>query len=139
MTPLKTFTVLGERVEILTSGEMTGGRSSTLTQSSPPGGGPPPHSHQNEDETFVVLEGEYELLVDGVSHKLTRGEAMHAMRGSVHAFRNVGTTQGKMLVVVIPGGFEKYLEEISHFSLPEDMPQLLETSNRYGIRLMPPG
>lgn len=133
MHPVKTFSVFGEAVEILTSAEATANRSFLMTQVSPPGGGPPPHSHQNEDETFFVLEGEYELLVNGVSHKLTAGQALHAMRGSVHTFRNVGATTGKMLITVVPAGFERYLEEISKFSLPNDMPQVLEVSKRFGI------
>jgi quercetin dioxygenase-like cupin family protein len=133
MAPIKSFTVFGEPVEILTNTEMTGGRSCVLIQSSPPGGGPPPHSHQNEDETFFVLEGEYELLANGVWHKLMAGHAMHAMRGGVHTFRNVGTTLGKMLTVVVPAGLEKYLEEISPLSIPDGMPKVLEISKRYGI------
>jgi hypothetical protein len=55
------------------------------------------------------------------------------MRGSVHTFRNVGTTTGKMLVFVAPSGMEKYLEEISALSMPEDMSRLLAISERYGI------
>jgi quercetin dioxygenase-like cupin family protein len=133
VTPIKQFAVFGEPVAILVSSEMTAGRSMTMTQSSPPGGGPPLHSHQNEDETFLVLEGQFEVVVDGVSHMLMPGEAAHAMRGSVHTFRNVGAAQGKMLALVVPGGFEKYLEEISHFSLPQGMPQVLEVSKRFGI------
>jgi quercetin dioxygenase-like cupin family protein len=133
MAPIKSFSVFGEPVEILTNSEMTAGRSTVLIQSSPPGGGPPPHSHKNEDETFFVLEGEYELLLNGVSHKLIAGESMHAMRGSVHAFRNVGTTPGKMLTVVVPAGLENYLEEISVFSIPDGMLQVLEISKRHGI------
>jgi quercetin dioxygenase-like cupin family protein len=69
-----------------------------------------------------VLDGRYELIVDGVSHTLTAGVALHAIRGSVHTFRNVGTMPGKMLIAVVPGGFDKYLEEISKFSVPNDMP-----------------
>jgi hypothetical protein len=52
---------------------------------------------------------------------------------SVHTFRNVGTTTGKMLVFVAPSGMEKYLEEISALSMPEDMSRLLAISERYGI------
>jgi quercetin dioxygenase-like cupin family protein len=133
MSAIKSFVVFGEPVEILTTSEETEGRSCLMTQVSPPGGGPPPHSHQNEDETFFVLEGEYELLVNGASHRLLPGDVMHATRGSVHTFRNVGTTPGKMLIAVVPGGFEKYLEEISKFSIPDGMPQVLEISRRFGI------
>jgi quercetin dioxygenase-like cupin family protein len=133
MTPVKSFAVFGEPVEILIASDATGGRSATMTQSSAPGGGPPPHSHENEDETFFVLEGEYDVLLNGVSHKLLPGDAVHAMRGSIHTFRNVGGNVGKMLIHIVPGGLENYLEEISHFSVPEGMPQVLEISKRYGI------
>jgi len=133
LNPVKTFKVFGEPIDILTTGEMTGGRSATLTQSSPPGGGPPPHSHLNEDETFFVLEGDYEFLENAEWRKVAHGEAVHAMRGSVHTFRNVGTNTGKVLIFVVPGGFEKYLEEISPLSIPEDMQQVLAISERYGI------
>ena len=133
MSSIKTFEVFGEPVEILVSGEMTGGRSTTLTQTSPPGGGPPPHSHLYEDETFFPLEGDYEFLENGVWRKAEPGEAVHAKRGSIHTFRNAGNTSGKMLVFIAPAGLEKYLEEISTLSMPADLPQLLAISERYGI------
>jgi quercetin dioxygenase-like cupin family protein len=133
MNPRRSFRVFGDPVEILISGEMTGGLSATLTQVSPPGGGPPPHSHMNEDETFFVLEGEYEFLEDGEWRRIEAGEAIYAIRGSIHTFRNVGKSAGKMLVFVAPAGMEKYLEEISPLSMPDDMSQLLAISERYGI------
>jgi quercetin dioxygenase-like cupin family protein len=133
MNAVKTFKVFGEPVEVLVSGEMTGGQSATIIQTSPPGGGPPPHSHANEDETFIVLEGNYELLRAGAWIKVLSGQAVHTTRGSVHTFRNVGATTGRMLCFVTPSGLEKYLEEISVLSVPEDMPQVLAISERYGI------
>jgi quercetin dioxygenase-like cupin family protein len=135
---IKTFPVFGEPVEVLIPGESTGGLSTTLTQVSPPGGGPPPHSHQNEDETFFPLEGDYEFLHGGEWRKVKPGQAIHAKRGSVHTFRNVGTQTGKMLIFVAPSGIEKYLEEISVLALPADMPQLLAISERYGIAFQQP-
>lgn len=133
MSPVKTFKVFGEPVEVLVSGEMTGGLSTTLTQTSPPGGGPPPHLHLNEDETFFVLKGEYEFLRDGEWLPIARGETVLAKRGSVHTFRNAGTTTGKILVFVTPAGMDKYLEKISPLTIPQDMADLLATSERYGI------
>ncbi len=133
MSAVKTFKVFGEPVEVLVPGELTGGRSTTTTQISPPGGGPPPHMHTNEDETFYVLEGEYEFLQDGAWRKVEPGRAIQAMRGSVHTFRNCGTTHGKMLVFISPSGLEKYLEEISVLSIPDDIEKLLAISERYGI------
>jgi quercetin dioxygenase-like cupin family protein len=133
LKPVKTFKVFGEPVEILVTGQMTGGQSSTFTQTSPPGGGPPPHSHRYEHETFFVLEGEYEFLENGEWHKISPGETVHAEPGSLHTFRNAGASIGKILIFTTPGGFEKYLEEISVLSIPQDMQQLLAVSERYGI------
>jgi hypothetical protein len=71
--------------------------------------------------------------MNGEWHKLAPGESAYAPRGSVHTFRNAGATGGTLLVFVTPGGFENYLEEISVLSIPDDMPQLLAISERYGI------
>jgi hypothetical protein len=79
-----------------------------------------------------VLEGEYEFLENGKWRKAEPARAIQAMRGSVHTFRNVGTTTGKMLVFVAPAGMEKYLEGISPLSMPGDLSQLLAISDRYG-------
>ena len=133
MNATKSFNVFGEPMEVLVTGEMTGGLSATLIQTSPPGGGPPPHSHQNEDETFFVLEGDYEFLDRGKWVEVSPGQAVHAPRGRIHTFRNAGATAGRMLVFVAPAGMEKYLEEISALSMPGDAAQLFAISERYGI------
>jgi hypothetical protein len=38
-----------------------------------------------------------------------------------------------MLVFIAPSGMEKYLEELSAFSIPDDMAEILALSERYGI------
>jgi quercetin dioxygenase-like cupin family protein len=133
MTAIKSFPVLGDHVDMLVTQDMTGGASATLIETSPPGGGPPPHKHENEDETFFVVEGEYEFLVDGQWIKASAGDSFYRARGTVHTFRNCGTTTGKILIFVTPGGFQSYLEEISPLSVPADMARLIEISGRYGI------
>lgn len=133
MPGIKSFPVFGEQVEVLISGETTGGSSATIIQISPAGGGPPPHRHSNEDESFYVLEGDYEFLVDGEWVKASTGDAMHRRRGTVHTFRNCGSTTGRLLITVTPAGLEKYLEEISPLAIPEDIPRLVEISRKYGI------
>ncbi len=123
MVPVKTLPILGSQVEVLISGAMTEGRSVTLMEISPPGGGPPPHMHQNEDETFYIVEGEYEFLVDGAWVRGVAGESFHTNRGSVHTFRNCGESTGRLLMFVAPAAFEHFLEEISPLSYPGRYPQ----------------
>ena len=71
--------------------------------------------------------------MNGEWHTLVPGEAAFAPRGSIHTFRNSGKTIGRVLIVVTPGGFEKYLEEIGAYSPATDMAKIIEISNRYGI------
>jgi mannose-6-phosphate isomerase-like protein (cupin superfamily) len=133
MPSINTFTVFGDRVDVFVDSSMSSGLSSTLVEEVRPGGGPPPHSHTNEDETFVALDGEFELLMDGQWHKLVPGEAALAKRGSVHTFRNSGKVMGRLMIFVTPGGFEKYLQEIGSYSPATDIAKIIEISNRYGI------
>jgi quercetin dioxygenase-like cupin family protein len=133
LSPIKSFRVFGEPVEVLVNGDMTHGLSATLIQTSPPGGGPPPHSHQNEDETFYVLEGEYEFLENGKWNRISTGQTVYGPRGSAHTFRNTGATVGRILVFVAPAGMENYLEEISVLSMPQDAARLFAISERYGV------
>ena len=133
MSPVKTFKVFGEPVEVLVSGEMTDGHSTTFMQTSPPGGGPPPHLHLNEDETFFVLEGEFEILRMKSGTRLRPARRCLLSGDRCTRFRNAGSTTGKILVFVTPAGMDKYLEEISPLAIPQDMAELLAISERYGI------
>ncbi|MGC1460842.1 MAG: cupin domain-containing protein [Terracidiphilus sp.] len=137
MIPVKTLPILGSQVEVLISGAMTEGRSLTLMEVSPPGGGPPPHMHQNEDETFHVVEGEYEFLVDGAWVRGLPGDTFHTNRGSVHTFRNSGQSTGRLLMFVVPAAFEHFLEEISPLTIPDDIPKLIDIAGKYGITFPP--
>ncbi len=133
MSPIKTFRVFGERVDVLIDTATSNGASATVVQHVPPGGGPPPHSHKNEEETFTVLEGDFEILSEGKWSPLANGLAAYSKRGSIHTFRNTGATPGRIMVFITPGGFENYLEAISPFSPATDMPKILEISDKHGI------
>ncbi len=41
-------------------------------------------------------------------------------------------------MVVVPGAFQGFLEEISPLSIPDDIPKLVEIAGRYGITFPPP-
>ncbi|HZQ42625.1 MAG TPA: cupin domain-containing protein [Acidobacteriaceae bacterium] len=139
MAAEKSFSVLGEQIEILVGGETSGGKSVTFTELVPPGGGPPPHSHQHEDETFFVLEGEFEFTENGRTVERRVGESFHAERGAVHAFRNSGEKNGKLLIFVAPAGIDRFFEDISVLEMPRDVPKLMDIGARYGITFQLPG
>src|SRR5215472_15788437 len=60
--PIKAF---GLDTKVLLSTEATGGAISVLMGWHKPGEGPPDHVHFNQEEMFFILEGTYELTVDG--------------------------------------------------------------------------
>src|SRR5262245_47400614 len=88
--------VVGDLYTILASGEDTGGAYALMHAVVPPGGGPPPHLHRREDEAFYVLEGELVFQADGRDIAATAGAWITLPRGSLHTFRNTGTSAAKM-------------------------------------------
>jgi quercetin dioxygenase-like cupin family protein len=40
------------------------------------------------------------------------GSVVYCPRGVLHGFRNVGTTPSRMVVIITPGGLEKFFEEV---------------------------
>ena len=69
----KAVNILGIPMVIRVHGRDTGGVVSVVESHDVPGGGPPPHIHHREDETFQILEGEYEFTVGGKSYRCQRG------------------------------------------------------------------
>ena len=137
MTPKKTFKVLGETVEILVTSEETRGSFCILVQTSPPGGGPPPHLHEFEDEIFTPLDGDFELFDGKQWTRVPCGQSAHTLRGERHTFRNAGTADGRIQCIAIGGRLDEYLEAISPFAIPNDLPKLMEISAKYGITFLP--
>lgn len=70
-----------------------------------PGGvsGEAEYSHSGE-EAGVVLEGELDLSVDGLTRRLSAGDAFRFKSGRPHGFRNAGETHCRVLWVLVPGG-----------------------------------
>lgn len=136
MAANKLFRVFGDPVEVLHASKATGGAFSVITQICQPGGGPPPHWHDREDEFFMTLEGEFEILADGNWVRLAVGETIVATRGSVHTFRNSSSGSSKILCVSTPGQLDQYLEAISTIEMPQDAQRLFEISEGYGIHFV---
>ena len=121
--------VLGIPLVIRVHGRDTAGVVSSVESHDVPGGGPPPHIHHREDETFQVLEGEYEWIVGGKTFVASKGATIFAPRGVAHTYRYLGKTPGRLMCVITPAGFEGFFEEIGALS-PEqqqDIPRVIET------------
>jgi quercetin dioxygenase-like cupin family protein len=73
----------------------------------------PRHTHAGEDELFISLEGEHVIELGGAEHRIGPGESVFAPRGVPHAQRRVVPGEGRMLIVVTPGGLEGFFRELA--------------------------
>lgn len=88
-------------------GPETGDRYCASEWSVEPGGaGPGPHSHDANDEVFLVTEGTLAFLVGETWIDAPRGTFLRIPAGVVHDFENRGEERGTAFNVFIPGGFE---------------------------------
>ena len=132
--------VLGHEITLKLACRETDGEYFVFEAVTPPGFGMALHVHRQEDEFFRVLEGEFEFQLDQQIQKVATGAMGSLPKGIPHAFRNVGTTPGRILFTVMPGAnFEKFFEELG--SLPADrepdMGKVTEIFNRHDIRILP--
>ena len=132
--------VVGDKVEIRVTGADTRGACSMIVEATPPLGGPPPHVHHREDEIFHVLEGEFEFSIAGRKVLAKPGATVLGPRGIAHTFKNIGSSEGRMLVVISPPGFERFFEEVHDLSqrAPPAPEQIAALAKRYELELLPP-
>jgi quercetin dioxygenase-like cupin family protein len=114
-----------------------------------PNAGPPPHT-QTDQEAFLVLEGRYEIVVDGEIRHCGPGDFVHVSPGLMHSFRNIADTPSKMLLINFPGDLhEEFFVAIGDplppgatvfpEMLPPDVPHIITTAARFGIDIpLPP-
>ena len=103
----------GLDMKVLLATEATGGAISVLMGWHKPGEGPPDHVHFNQEEMFFILEGTYELTVDGDTTTAGAGTIVFIPRNVVHRFKNVGDTTACLLDWSLPGGQDHYFKAIS--------------------------
>lgn len=134
---------LGHLVSLLVSSEQTNGNYSILQATERRGLEPPPHTHTREDETFLVLDGEIEYTVGSERYAAKAGDVVFLPKNLQHSFR-ILTKTAETLILLTPGGFERYFVEMSEAAatldlppLPEvqpDISKLIATASKYGIK-----
>ena len=141
--------VLGELVTCKTTSEQTGGAYSLFEVTTHPGGGVLPHVQHREDESFYVLEGEYEFFSGQGIIRGGPGSLLRVPRGNLHTHKNVSEVVGRMLISQTPGGlYERFFEEVGKPVTGEAVPLVLEDQPnlervvtigaQYGIEIPPP-
>ena len=136
----KQVNVLGIPIFIRLHGRDTGGVLSVVESIDLPGGGPPPHVHYREDETFQILEGDFEFSVGDQKIIAKQGATVFAPRGIPHTYRYLGQKPGRLMCTITPAGFEEFFEEIGALTpqQQQDIPGVIEIGKKYGLDFLPP-
>lgn len=129
-------------IRYLIDGTVTGAGSGVFEMIVPPGAHvPPPHSHTNNEEVLVCLEGTLRYTVDEETRDLKPGERMYTRKGSVHGFSNPHDKPARALVILTPdiglGYFHEVAAVVSAPGVP-DRAKLVEVMSRHGLVLAPP-
>ena len=132
--------ILGIPMVVRLRGSDTGGIVGVAESHDVAGSGPPLHIHHREDETFQVLEGEYEWTVGDKTFVAGKGTTIFAPRGIPHGYRYIGTETGRLMCTITPAGFEGFFEEVGALSPEEqqDLPRILAIAATYGLEFLPP-
>jgi quercetin dioxygenase-like cupin family protein len=96
----------------------------------------PLHTHPREDETFIVLEGEILVHVEGTEHPVGPGGVAVVPRGTQHAFL-VTSEMARVLALQTPGSGETFYRDASEPSTdktdaerPPDLDRLRAAAER---------
>lgn len=122
------------RTEVHVTAAESGGAFCMLVDESPAGWSLPPHRHAAESETIHVLEGRFDMEIDGRHTTMTAGDTAHVPAGVVHSGGNAGTETGRRVVIFSPGGIEGFWLEIGR---PQpgtefDVGEIVAAAQRWG-------
>jgi len=118
-------------------GRDSGGAISVIELRDQPGGGAPMHLHHREDETFYIVEGEYEFICGDQTFVAKAGSTVFGPRGVAHGYRYLGDTPGRILLVATPAGIERWFEEVGALE-KQEIPAVIELGRKYGLEFLPP-
>lgn len=130
----------GATYQVVLSAEESNGRSGMFTVAVTEPGGPPLHVHHDADEYFYVLEGAARFQVAGETREVAAGQVAFVPRGSEHSYRVVSEDGGRMLTIVIPGGFEDFFAAMAaeNLVIPDDMGRIGEIAEQFNLTFVGP-
>jgi quercetin dioxygenase-like cupin family protein len=123
------------------TGATTNGVVDVWVEVVPPRLGPPQHLHAHHDELFWIVKGTFLVKVADRTIRVSEGATLFLPRGIVHAFQNVGTDTGHLLIATLPGGVMRaYFEELRHLfsSGSADQQAISQVGAKYDVVFVGP-
>ena len=75
--------------------------------------GSPPHTHANEDEYFLIVEGELSVMSGDTVTTLGPGDFAALNRGNTHMFWNAGDAPVRLIMTTTGGSFEEFMASVA--------------------------
>ena len=125
----------------LLSGRDTNGTHAVFEDYVHPGHGPGLHIHPDQDETFFFEVGDFDVEIDGVRYHMKPGDIGFVPRKTRHAFKNVGTTLGRLRYIMSPAGsFEEMIPALHALVTSGEATQeeLRELAFKHGSEIVGP-
>jgi quercetin dioxygenase-like cupin family protein len=102
---------LGALVKECVAGTSTGGSLAVLEHHGARGYNAPMHRHAQDDEAFVVLDGQVQLTINGELYVAGAGTSVFLPRTYVHGFV-VSAPSARFLTVHTPAVFDRFAFEV---------------------------
>jgi len=135
----RSFRTFDHTMRVLLSAEETAGSIAVYEDVVPPGSGVAVHMQTREEEFFFVLEGQFEFMVGERIAVVEPGTLVFVPRDTKHAFKNIGTKEGRLLTWNTPGGHERFLEELGETAHSDGHTEesLAAVSRKHGVVFFP--
>ena len=130
----------------------TGGRDgiTIMEHRAPMGDSPPLHVHRNQDEGFVVLDGEIRVNLDGREIVARKESILLAPKGIPHSYKVISPAGARFLTITRGPDFEGLVRFLGRPAERDELPapsgppspeqaaKLAETCAKFGIDLVGP-
>ena len=105
--------LVGDTYTVLLNAAETGGNLSMVEAIVPAKAGPPMHTHHQEAESFIVMDGDLVITAENEEYEVSAGGVVYVPKGTSHKFRNRSDTKpAKMILLFTPGGMDGMFTDI---------------------------
>ena len=102
----------------------------------PPGTFVPPHFHPDQDEFIRVLEGDFELWLEGEELKAAAGDVVRMPMGSKHGIFNRSAANTRALFWVAPS--RRLYDLFVRIDRVADPAEVVRIAAEYNVHFLPP-
>ncbi len=130
---IETLSVIGETLRPLLTNDM-GADVEVYDTTGDTGMGPPPH-HHSWSETYVMIEGELDLVVeDEPPQRLRAGMVAHAPGGATHGYQ-ITADGTRFLTILSSGNGHAFFQQMdAEVAFPPNLEDVMRVAAAHGIR-----